>query len=91
MTYTGYSAPITNSSTLYAQPIDVSAWGPALELLVDSGCGVALAPGQTVPTTSMTFSVQFQFDADGQDTSPSTSYGPFPMTREFAPTVPTCP
>ena len=86
-TITNYSAPITNSTTLYAQPIDVSAWGTTLELMVDYGCGAALAPG----ASNVGLVVQFQFDADGQDTSPSTSYGPFPMTRQFAPTVPTCP
>jgi len=85
--WTNYSAPITNSSTLYAQPIDVSAWGATLQLRLDGGCGAALAPGATF----VSLGTQFQFDADGQDTSPSTSYGPFPMTREFAPTVPTCP
>ena len=82
-----YSAPITNSTTLYAQPIDVSAWGATLELISDNDCGTTLAPGATL----MSVGVQFQFDEDGQDTNPSTSYGPFPMTRQFAPTVPTCP
>jgi hypothetical protein len=84
---TQYSAPITNSATLYAQPIDVSAWGATLELVDDPSCGYSIAPG----AGPVTFGVQFQFDADGLDTNPSTSYGPFPMTRQFAPTAPTCP
>jgi hypothetical protein len=86
-TITNYSAPITNSNTLYAQPIDVSAWGATLELMIDYGCGAALAPG----ASNVGLVVQFQFDADGQDTSPSTSYGPFPIVRQFATTIPTCP
>ena len=83
---TWYTAPSTNSATLYAQPIDVDAWGSTLDLDNDLGCGLAFAPGDTAGVN-----VFFQFDADGHDTSPSTGYGPFPVTREFAPTVPTCP
>jgi len=82
-----YSAPNTNSNILYAQPLDVSAWGKVLDLVQDNGCGTVLQPGGG----SVQVSVNFQFDADGLDTDPTSSYGPFSVVREFATTVPTCP
>jgi hypothetical protein len=81
-----YSGGSTNSETMYAQPIDTSQWGSTLELIFDNGCGYAVNPGSTGGVM-----MQLQFDADGQDTSPSTGYGPFQITREFAATVPNCP
>lgn len=83
---THYSAPGTNSGLMYAQPLDCSGCGATLELVSDNGCGAAIPPGG-----SLVVYVTFRFDADGQDTSPSTGYGPFQLTREFAATVPSCP
>lgn len=72
-------APSSNSNILFAQPLDVTPWGTTLDLVADNGCGISIQPGTTV-----TVSVTFDFDADGQDTDPSSSYGPFPIVRDFS-------